>query len=113
MRRLAALFVILLGVSACEQAAGNVALVVLGTNLSTLMFTGKTPLDHSISAQTGKNCSVVNAEKWEPYCQEWSEPVENLAVLYCYPTLGQPECYMEPLPYRQGRSSLTTPIPET
>ena len=112
MRRLAAVCVILLGVSACEQAAGNVALVVLGTDMSSLMFTGKTIVDHGVSAQTGKNCSIVNAEKRQPYCQEWAGQDEGAVMLHCYPTLGQPDCYVEPLPGRQGRYSLAAPNPE-
>ena len=112
MRRFAALCVLLLGVSACEQAAGNVALVVLGTDMSSLMFTGKTLLDHGASAQTGKDCSMVNAEKRQPYCQEWGERDGATVMLYCYPTLGQPDCYLEPLPGRQGRYSLAVPDAE-
>ncbi len=112
MKRLAALFGILLGVSACEQVAGNVALVVLGADMSTLMFTGKTILDHGVSARTGKNCSLLNAENREPYCQEWVEQGESLVMLYCYPTLGQPDCYLDPLPNRPGRYTRAVANPE-
>ena len=112
MKLLAKVCVILLGFSACEQTAGNVALVVLGTDMSSLMFTGKTLADHGISAQTGKNCSMVNAEKRQPYCQEWVGQDEGAVMLYCYPTLGQPDCYLDPLPGRQGRDSLAAPDTE-
>ncbi len=113
MRRFAAFCVILLGVSACESTAGNVALAVLGADIGSLMFSGKTFLDHGVSAQTGKDCSIVNAEKREPYCQERAGQDESSVVLYCYPTLGKRECYVDPLPDRQGRYSLAVPNPET
>ena len=112
MKRLAVLFVVLLGVSACEYAAGNVALIVVGTDLSSLMFTGKTLLDHGASSQTGKNCSSVNAEKREPYCQDWIGQDVGAVTLYCYPTLGQPECYVDPLPNRQSRQAFAGTNPE-
>ena len=112
MKRLAAFFFILMSVSACEQVAGNVALVVLGTDMSTLMFTGKTIRDHYVSAETGEDCSTVYAEKREPYCQEWMKPEEPKVVLYCYPSLGQPDCYLRPLPGKQGRNSLAVQNPE-
>jgi hypothetical protein len=76
------------------------------------MFTGKTLLDHGVSAQTGKDCSIVNAENRQPYCQDWARQDGGAVALYCYPTLGQPECYLDPLPDRQGRYSLAVSNPE-
>ena len=112
MRRFTTLFVILLGVSACESAAGNVALAVLGADMTSIMYTDKTLLDHGAGASTGKDCSLLNAEKKEPYCREWAEQDGSTVMLYCYPTLGRPECYVHPLPDRQGRHSYTVPNPE-
>ena len=71
MRRLAALLVVLWGVSACEQTTGNVAPLVNGAEMT----------------------SVMNSE-------------EPMVLLYCYPTLGQPDCYAEPLPGRPARYAL-------
>jgi hypothetical protein len=76
------------------------------------MFTGKTLVDHGVSAQTGKDCSMVNAEKRQPYCPDWVGQDEGALALYCYPTLGQPDCYVDPLPGRQGRFLLAEPSPE-
>ena len=53
-----------------------------------------------------------NAEKKEPYCQEWAEQDGSFVMLYCYPTLGRPKCYVHPLPNRQGRHSYAVPNPE-
>ncbi len=112
MRRLAAFFVILLGVSACETPAG-VALVVLGLpNMTSMIYTDKTLLDHGVGASLGQDCSLLNIENKEPYCQEWAEQDGSLVMLYCYPTLGRPECYVHPLPNRQGRHSYAVPNPE-
>ncbi len=113
MRRLAAFFVILLGVSACESTAGYVALGVIGANMTSMIYTDKTLLDHGAGAASDRDCSLLNIEKKEPYCQEWAEQ-DGIAVrLYCYPTLGRPECYENPLPDGQGRVSFAAPYPET
>ncbi len=112
MRRLAAFFVILLGVSACESAAGNVALAVLGTNMTSIVYTDKTLLDHGISAAIGQDCSLLYMEEKKSYCRKWAGRDESSVMLYCYPTLGQPECYVDPLPNRQGRHALAVSNPE-
>ncbi len=112
MRRLAAFFVILLGVSACELPAGNVALAVLGANMTSIIYTDKTLLDHSVGASIGQDCSLLNIEKKEPYCQEGVGHDGSFVMLYCYPTLGRPECFVHPLPNRQDRHSFAAPNPE-
>ena len=112
MRRLATFFVVLLGVSACESVAGNVAMVVLGTNMTSVMYTDKTLLDHGVSAAVGQDCSSLYMEEKRSYCREWAGQDEGSTMLYCYPTLGQPECYVDPLPNRQGRYSFAVSNPE-
>jgi hypothetical protein len=111
MRRLAAFFVILLGVSACGSTAGTVALAVTA-NATSLFYTDKTLLDFGADAASGRDCSLLHIEEEEPYCQEWAEPNGSVVTLYCYPTLGQPECYKHSLPSGQGRVSFAVPIPE-
>jgi len=106
MRRLAAVFVILLGVSACEVVVG-------GATLVSVIYTGKTPIDHAVGAANDQDCSLLNIEKEEPYCQELARHDGSADVLYCYPTLGRPECYENPLPNGQGRVSFVAPNPET
>ena len=76
MRRLAAFFVILLGVSACESTAENVALAVLGANMTSTIYTDRTLLDHGVGASIGQDCSLLNIEKRKPYCQERSGQYE-------------------------------------
>ena len=106
MRRLATVCVILLGVSACEVAVG-------GANLMSVIYMDKTLPDHAAGAASGQDCSLLNIEKKEPYCQEWAEQDGSAVMLYCYPTLGRPECYENPLPNEQGRVSFAAPNPET
>jgi hypothetical protein len=112
MRRLVASLVILLGVSACESAAGNVALAVLGTNMVSVMYTDKTLLDHGAGAAVGQDCSLLYMEKKNPYCRNWEGQGKSPVALYCYPTLGRPECHVNPLPNRQGRYSLAASNPK-
>ena len=113
MRRLAAIFIILFGVSACEYAAGNVALVVAGAGMTSVMYTDKTLLDHGVSAANEQDCSMLYLEKKQPYSRDWAGQDETPVTLYCYSTLGQPDCYVNPLPNRQSRSSYTVSNPES
>ena len=111
MRRLAAFFVILLSVSACGSTAGTVALAV-AANVTSLIYTDKTLLDHGVGVAVGQDCSMLYLEEKDPYCRELAGQEESSTMLYCYPTLGQPECYVDPLPNRQGRYSFTVSNPD-
>ena len=111
MRRLAVFFVILLGLSACGSTAGTVALAVTA-NVTSLIYTDKTLVDFGADAASGRDCSLLNFEKNEPYCQEWAEQNGSVVTLYCSPTLGRPECYENPLPSEQDRVSFAAPNPE-
>ncbi len=113
MRRLVAFFIVFLSVSGCEYAAGTVALVVAGASMTSVMYTDKTLLDHGVSAANEQDCSMLYLEKKQPYCRDWAGQDETPAVLYCYPTLGQPDCYVNPLPNRQSRSSYAVSNPES
>ena len=111
MRRLAACFVILLGLSACGSTVGTIALAITA-NATSLFYTDKTLLDFGADAASGQECSLLNIEKKEPYCQERGEQNGGAVTLFCYPTLGPPECYKYPLPGRQGRVSFADPNPK-
>ena len=106
MKRLAAFFVISLGVSACEVAVG-------GANMMSVIYTDRTLLGHAAGAASGRDCSLLNIEKNEPYCREWAQQDGSAVMLYCYPTLGRPECYENSLPNGQGRVSFAAPKLET
>ncbi len=112
MRRLAVFFVILLGVSACGSTAGTVALAVTA-NATSLFYTDKTLLDFGAEAASGRDCSLLNIENKEPYCQERAGQDGSAITLYCYPTLGRPICYENSLSNGQGRVSFAAPNPET
>ena len=111
MKRLAAFFVISLGVSACGSTAGTIALVVT-LNATSLIYTDKSLLDFGADAASGRDCSLLNIENKEPYCQERAEQDGSVVTFYCYPTLGRPECFEHPLPSGQGRVSFAVPNPE-
>ncbi len=86
----------LIGLSGCEVVA-----LTAGANLVTLMHADKTIPDIVLSNQRGKNCSLLHAERNEPYCKDTPpEPREVLADLaanrYCYRTLGAIDCYERP-----------------
>ena len=112
MRRSAAFCIILLGLSGCETTVASVALAVVGSNVMSLTYTDKTLVDFAAGAASGRDCSVLNIEEKRQYCQERVERNGAVATLYCYPTLGRPECYEDPLPDRHRTGTQFT-VPAT
>ncbi len=97
MARTAFLLICLIGLAGCEA----MAVTFVGANMATLMHADKTIPDIVLSRQHGKNCSLLHAERNQPYCQsEPPDPRESLAALaatrYCYRTLGGIDCYERP-----------------
>ena len=100
MTRLPLLMVAFLGLAACSPA-GSAALAGIG--LVSLIYTDKTLTDHALSRAFKEDCSVLNVENDEPYCQELPSEADRengmttlAASLYCYRTLGGVSCYDRP-----------------
>ena len=69
-------------------------------NMLTVVGTDKTLVDHVISISSGKNCSSIQLEKGEYFCEE-DEPKVTQNI-YCYKTLASVTCYDRPDPYNEG-----------
>lgn len=54
----------------------------------------RTPVDMAVSAASGRDCSVVNLDKGERYCQPKEKPPEE--PLFCTRSLGVPDCWKDP-----------------
>ena len=73
-------------------------------DMFSVMGTDKTLIDHAISVSSGKNCSSVQLEKGEYYCEE-DEPKVTQNI-YCYKTLARVTCYDRPDPYKGGHQKV-------
>ena len=69
-------------------------------DMFTVMSTDKTLIDHAISIASGKNCSSVQLEKGDYFCEE-DEP-KIIQNIFCYKTLANVTCYDRPDPYKGG-----------
>ena len=82
-------------------------------DMLTLIGTEKTIVDHVISLSSGKDCSAVNIEKEQYYCDE-DEPAIKQNI-FCYPSLGNVTCYDKPIEgYQQigqNQHNLVKPVP--
>lgn len=87
MRRLAPLLLLALGACALESAFGPAA-VVTGASL---VFTGRTPLDHMASLATGEDCSAVRWERHGPWCAP--PPAPPGPPPYCTRSIGSVDCW--------------------
>lgn len=106
--RRAALFlglVLPLAVAGCVESALGPAAVVGGASL---VFTGRTPIDHVASLATGRDCSAVRLERYQPWCAPLPGPPQPQP--YCTRSLGAVDCWTSPLPF-SGRQLADPPSP--
>lgn len=97
MRRvaLAALLASPVALAGCDgpsQALGVAAVA------SSVAIFHRTPIDMVYSAVTGKNCSMVNWDRGQPYCKR-PEPEPPMQP-YCTRSLGTVDCWSEPYAMR-------------
>lgn len=84
----------------CTGAETGFALAVGAT--STLINTDKLPFDHIGDAVTGLDCnSLRRMEDGGALCRskDYGRVIEK--PVYCYPTLGEMDCYAYPDPMRK------------
>lgn len=65
---------------------------------ASIVASDKAASDHLISWLSGKDCSVVRADRGLTYCAE--DEVTIVPQVYCYKTLGSVSCYDRPDPRR-------------
>lgn len=104
-RRLA-LVALLAMLGACE----NAALLAAAGSTTSLTMTRKLPPDHLASVMLGAECSVVTLEEHGYYCKpRRADVLDAQPPLYCYRTLGVPDCYAEPDPYDSRVQPIVVP----
>jgi hypothetical protein len=69
-------------------------------DMLSVIGTDKTVIDHVISVSSGKNCSSVQLEKGNYFCEE-DEP-KVIQNIHCYKTLASVTCYDRPDPHKGG-----------
>ena len=92
---LAALLTLPLAAGGCDgpsQALG------IGAVAASVAVFHRTPIDMAYSAWTGKDCSMVNWDRGQPYCKR-PEP-EPAMQPYCTRSLGVVDCWSEPYAMR-------------
>ena len=70
------------------------------SELASLTLTRKLLIDHAVSGVTGKDCAVTRWENDLSYCRE--DALRPAGVPACYRTIGDPDCYVHPLPAREA-----------
>ncbi|MFN3076977.1 MAG: hypothetical protein ABT940_08895 [Alphaproteobacteria bacterium] len=88
--------------------------IPLALELFSVINTQKTLGDHVMSLITGKDCSLLRAERDEDYCvpkRDWRPSPPQ--PVYCYRSLGHVSCYAQPLTVGNDTPVLgsTTPPP--
>ena len=82
----------------CLEAALGPAAVVGGASL---VFTGRTPIDHVASLATGRDCSAVRLERYQPWCAPLPGPPDPQP--FCTRSLGSVDCWTRPPDYASGQ----------
>jgi hypothetical protein len=91
----------------CESALGAAAGPALVLGGTSLVLTGRTPVDHVASLATGRDCSAVRLERGQDWCAP--RPAAAAAVpVYCTRSLGAADCWTVP-PLGAGRQVADPP----
>lgn len=99
--------------AATFSAMSPVFIATVGTTLD-LAYTGKTPIDHIASWIKGRECSVLNIERGEEYCEPKFKEEYVMPIEYCYYGFGNiVECFNRPDPLRAGQEVEDSYTPET
>lgn len=97
-RRVALVLALPLALAGCLEAALGPAAAVGGASL---VFTGRTPIDHVASLATGRDCSAVRLERYQPWCAPLPGPPEPQP--FCTRTLGAVDCWTRPPDFASGQ----------
>jgi hypothetical protein len=107
MKRLLAVILIATLGPAVAGCAGS-SLAVMGADAMSQVASGRSISGNVIHAFTGKDCVPMNLLSGKPMCPE-EETVaakKDEAPIYCYRTLGQVDCHVEPDPMMSPNTRL-------
>ncbi len=102
--------VILLSGCGFEPLAGATMtnLTLAGATIASYSVLGQSPVDYALSQKRGKYCDFRNMKKYGSYCIE-PEPLLGESVVYCYRTLGTPDCTNVIDPHNNGNQPIVGP----
>jgi hypothetical protein len=108
--RVAGLALGLTVLTGCEAMMAAAVPIPVAAGMTTLPQTKKLPVDHALSAATGRDCSILSYEKTGNYCPPYPQEVDR-SRLTCIRTLGDVECHQQPDLYANGERTLGSPPP--
>ena len=86
--------------------ASNVAMG--GATVVSYSVVGQSPVDYALSEYRQKNCDIRNPKRYGHYCVDPPAPLVEPAV-YCYHTLGTPDCSSMIDPHNNGQQPIVGP----
>ena len=107
--------VVLLALAGCgfNPLTGAVMtnIAMSGATVATYSVTGKSPMDYTLSRMIGKDCDIRNPKRYDGlYCIEGKYQPEPQPPVYCYRTLGEPDCSDRPDPYDNRNQPIVRPL---
>ena len=78
----------------CTPSASVVAGSLAAASVAAIPVFHRTGLDLLVSVMSGRDCSVVNLDRREPYCRPREQPPEP--PIFCTRSLGVANCWSEP-----------------
>jgi hypothetical protein len=99
MKRMLSAALLMLG-GLCVSGCTTSGLAMMGADAMTQAASGRSITGNVIYAMTGKDCMPFNALAGKPMCpdEEAAAAAREEAPVYCYRTLGQVDCHVEPDP---------------
>jgi hypothetical protein len=112
MRKILPALLLVFALSGCglsnfaTGAGANVALG--GLTIISYSVLGQSPLDYALSQKRGKYCDFRNMKKYGEYCIN-PQPLFAECAVYCYRTLGVPDCTNMIDPHNNGNQPIVGP----
>ena len=90
--------------SAC---GGPESAYLIGASLANFIHTDRVPIDYVAEYASGQECNLLKSiEDGGPLCRKSFTRTVIEPPLYCYRTIGEPNCYVSPDPYKTGAQTI-------
>lgn len=112
MRKILPALMLVLALSGCGfnplATGANINLATAGLSIISYSVLGQSPVDYALSKKRGKYCDFRNMKKYGEYCID-PQPLLAECAVYCYRTLGVPDCTNLIDPHNNGNQPIVGP----
>lgn len=104
--------VLITGLAGCADPMTN--MVLGGATAVSYSVLGQSPGDYALSRAMHKNCDVRNPKRYDgEYCVDQNQALLTDPPVYCYRTIGSPDCSSQLDPHNSGAHPIVMPADQS